>query len=148
MGKWMNPRDISDVTGSTYTFLINGHGPQDDLQLAFQPGSACACVINGSAMTFFNVRILGVPMTVIQADGQMWMAQVDEFQIGVAETYDVIVSPPDGSHAIVPKRWIAVMGVASLRATRATVPLHRRCAKSHDDGRYGHDGTFRHGRER
>jgi CopA family copper-resistance protein len=124
----MNPRDISDVTGSTYTFLINGHGPQDDLQLAFQPGERVRLrVINGSAMTFFNVRIPGVPMTVIQADGQdVDEVQVDEFQIGVAETYDVIVSPPDGSHAIVAEAMDrSGMGVASLtshKGHRATPP--------------------------
>jgi len=113
----MNPRDISDVTGSTYTFMINGHGPQDDLQLAFAPGERVRLrVINGSAMTFFNVRIPGVPMTVIQADGQdVDEVQVDEFQIGVAETYDVIVTPPDGSHAIVAEAMDrSGMGVASL----------------------------------
>ena len=113
----MNPRDISDVTGSTYTFLINGHGPADDLQFAFRAGERVRLrVINGSAMTFFNVRIPGVPMTVIAADGQdVAEVEVDEFQIGVAETYDVIVSPPDGSHAIVAEAMDrSGMGVASL----------------------------------
>ena len=99
----MNPRDISDVTGSTYTYMINGHGPADNLQLAFNRGERIRLrIINGSAMTFFNVRIPGVPMTVIEADGQpVDPVEVDEFQIGVAETYDVIVAPQDGSHAIV-----------------------------------------------
>ena len=113
----MNPRDISDVTGSTYTFLVNGHGPQDDLQFAFVPGERVRLrVINGSAMTFFNLRIPGVPMTVIQADGQdVDEVEVDEFQIGVAETYDVIVSPPAGSHAIVAEAMDrSGMGIASL----------------------------------
>ena len=128
----MNPRDISDVTGSTYTFLINGHGPQDDLQLAFAAGERVRLrIINGSAMTFFNVRIPGVPMTVIQADGQdVDEVQVDEFQIGVAETYDVIVSPPDGSHAIVAEAMDrSGMGVASLtshKGHRATPPPLRK----------------------
>jgi len=113
----MNPRDISDVTGSTYTFLINGHGPADDLQFAFGAGERVRLrIINGSAMTFFNVRIPGVPMTVIAADGRdVAEVEVDEFQIGVAETYDVIVSPPDGSHAIVAEAMDrSGMGVASL----------------------------------
>ncbi len=113
----MNPRDISDVTGSTYTFLVNGHGPQDDLQFAFVPGERVRLrVINGSAMTFFNLRIPGVPMTVIQADGQdVDEVEVDEFQIGVAETYDVIVSPPAGSPAIVAEAMDrSGMGIASL----------------------------------
>ena len=124
----MNPRDISDVTGSTYTFLINGHGQQDNLQLDFKPGERVRLrVINGSAMTFFNVRIPGVPMTVIQADGQdVDPVEVDEFQIGVAETYDVIVTPPDGSHAIVAEAMDrSGMGVASLtshKGHRATPP--------------------------
>ncbi|MEL7680225.1 copper resistance system multicopper oxidase [Citromicrobium bathyomarinum] len=127
----MNPRDISDVTGSTYTFLINGHGPADDLQFAFRAGERVRLrIINGSAMTFFNVRIPGVPMTVIAADGQdVAEVEVDEFQIGVAETYDVIVSPPDGSHAIVAEAMDrSGMGVASLTSHaghRATPPALR-----------------------
>lgn len=116
-GMRMNPRDISDVTGSTYTYMINGHGPADNLQLAFNRGERIRLrVINGSAMTFFNVRIPGVPMTVIEADGQpVDPVEVDEFQIGVAETYDVIVAPQDGSHAIVAEAMDrSGMGVASL----------------------------------
>jgi len=113
----MNPRDIADVSGQTYTYLINGHGPSDDLQLEFKPGERVRLrVINGSAMTFFNVRIPGVPLTVIQTDGQdVDEVEVDEFQIGVAETYDVIVQPRDGSHAIVAEAMDrSGMGVASL----------------------------------
>ena len=113
----MNPRDIADVTGATYTYLINGHGPADDLQLAFARGERVRLrIINGSAMTFFNVRIPGVPMTVIAADGiDVAPVEVDEFQIGVAETYDVIVTPPDGSHALVAEAMDrSGLGVASL----------------------------------
>lgn len=113
----MNPRDISDVSGVTYTYLINGHGPADNLELAFQPGERVRLrVINGSAMTFFNVRLPDVPMTIIQADGQdVDEVEVDEFQIGVAETYDVIVAPPAGSHALVAEAMDrSGMGVASL----------------------------------
>ena len=124
----MNPRDISDVTGSTYTFLVNGHGPADDLQFDFTPGERVRLrIINGSAMTFFNVRIPGVPMTVIAADGQDVIDfTVDEFQIGTAETYDVIVQPGAGSHAIVAEAMDrSGMGIASLtsqRGLRATPP--------------------------
>ncbi|WP_226698759.1 copper resistance system multicopper oxidase [Qipengyuania gaetbuli] len=113
----MNPRDISDVTGATYTFLINGHGPMDGLEYLFTPGERIRLrVINGSAMTFFNIRIPGVPMTVIAADGKdVEEFEVDEFQIGTAETYDVIVTPPDGSHALVAEAMDrSGMGVASL----------------------------------
>ncbi|MBX7528465.1 copper resistance system multicopper oxidase [Qipengyuania vesicularis] len=127
-GMRMNPRDISDVTGSTYTFLINGHGPMDGLEYLFVPGERVRLrVINGSAMTFFNVRIPGVPMTVIAADGQeVSPVEVDEFQIGTAETYDVIVAPPAGSHALVAEAMDrSGMGVASLtshKGHRATPP--------------------------
>jgi len=113
----MNPRDIADVSGSTYTYLINGHGPADNLALEFRPGERVRLrIINGSAMTFFNVRIPGVPMTVIAADGvDVAEVEVDEFQIGTAETYDVIVTPPDGSHALVAEAMDrSGMGVASL----------------------------------
>jgi CopA family copper-resistance protein len=91
----MMPTDIADVTGSTYTYLINGHGPDDGLELAYEPGERIRLrIINGSAMTFFNVRIPGLPLTVIAADGQdVRPVKVDEFQIGNAETYDVIVEP-------------------------------------------------------
>ncbi len=127
-GMRMNPRDISDVTGSTYTFLVNGHGPMDNLEYLFAPGERVRLrVINGSAMTFFNVRIPGVPMTVIAADGMdVAPVEVDEFQIGTAETYDVIVTPPAGSHALVAEAMDrSGMGLASLtsdKGKRATPP--------------------------
>ncbi|HBQ93447.1 MAG TPA: copper resistance system multicopper oxidase, partial [Erythrobacter sp.] len=98
--------------------------PQDDLQFAFVPGERVRLrVINGSAMTFFNLRIPGVPMTVIQADGQdVDEVEVDEFQIGVAETYDVIVSPPAGSHAIVAEAMDrSGMGIASLTSHKGHI---------------------------
>ena len=91
----MDPTDISDVTGSTYTYLINGHGPQENWNGLFASGERVRLrIINASAMTNFNVRIPGLPMMVIQADGQpVQPVEIDEFQIGVAETYDVIVRP-------------------------------------------------------
>ena len=91
----MMPTDIADVTGATYTYLMNGLHPQGNWTGLFQPGERIRLrVINGSAMTYFNVRIPGLPMTVIAADGQyVQPVETDEFQIGVAETYDVIVEP-------------------------------------------------------
>ncbi|MBC7160009.1 MAG: copper resistance system multicopper oxidase [Porphyrobacter sp.] len=127
-GMRMNPRDISDVTGATYAFLVNGHAPADDLELLFRPGERVRLrVINGSAMTFFNLRIPGVPLTVIQADGQdVRDVTVDELQIGVAETYDLIVTPGAGAHTIVAEAIDrSGMGVATLTSTpglRAPVP--------------------------
>jgi len=93
----MSDRDISDVTGYTYTFLINGVPPAVGWLGLFERGD---CVrlrfINSSAMTFFDVRIPGLKMTVVAADGQyIEPVSVDEFRIGVAETYDVLVEPKD-----------------------------------------------------
>ena len=91
----MMPTDIADITGSTYTYLMNGLHPEGNWTGLFKPGERIRLrFINGSAMTYFNVRIPGLAMTVIAADGQyVKPVETDEFQIGVAETYDVIVEP-------------------------------------------------------
>jgi len=124
----MNPRDIADVSAPAYTYLVNGHGPDDGLEFLFQPGERVRLrVINGSAMTFFNLRIPGVPLTVIQADGQdVDDVTVDELQIGVAETYDLAIEPGAGAHTIVAEAMDrSGMGVATLSSqpgARAPVP--------------------------
>lgn len=94
-GMLMDPTDISDVTGSTYEFLINGHGTQENWTGLFTPGERVRLrIINASAMTNFNVRLPGLPMMVVSADGlDVQPIETDEFQIGIAETYDVIVQP-------------------------------------------------------
>ncbi|MGP1353765.1 MAG: copper resistance system multicopper oxidase [Parasphingopyxis sp.] len=94
-GMRMMPSDIADVTGATYTYLVNGHGPQENWTGLFEPGERVRLrIINASAMSIMNVRIPGLPMTVVNADGEnVRPVTVDEFQIGVAETYDVIVTP-------------------------------------------------------
>ena len=91
----MDPTDILDVNGSTYTYLINGHGPAENWTGLFRPGERVRLrIINASAMTIFNIRIPGLPMSVVSADGQnVRPVAVDELQISVAETYDVIVQP-------------------------------------------------------
>lgn len=91
----MSDTDLSDVTGKTYTFLMNGQTPADGWVGQFNKGQKILLrFINGSAMTFFDVRIPGLKMTVVASDGQYVQAvTVDEFRIGVAETYDVIVEP-------------------------------------------------------
>src|SRR3546814_2182856 len=67
----MDPTDISDVTGSTYMYQMNGHGPHDNWTGLFKPGERVRLrFVNASAMTNFNVRLPGLPMTVVQADGQ------------------------------------------------------------------------------
>ena len=93
----MDPTDISDVTGAAYAFLVNGHGPKDNWTALFRPGERVRLrFINSAAMTIFNVRIPGLKLTVVQADGQdVRPVEVDEFQISVAETYDVIVQPAE-----------------------------------------------------
>ena len=91
----MDPTDISDVTGAAYTFLVNGQGPSDNWTALFSPGERVKLrFINAAAQTIFDVRIPGLRMTVVGADGQyVRPVRVDEFQIGNAETYDVIVEP-------------------------------------------------------
>ncbi len=93
----MSQRDLSDVTGYTYTYLMNGQTPADGWMGLFQKGEKVRLrFINGSAMSFFDVRIPGLQMTLVAADGQnVEPVSVDEFRIGVAETYDVIVEPKD-----------------------------------------------------
>jgi CopA family copper-resistance protein len=91
----MSPTDISDVTAAAYTYLINGHSTADNWTGIFNTGERVRLrIINASAMTIFNFRIPGLPMTVVAADGlNVQPVETDEFQIGVAETYDVIVAP-------------------------------------------------------
>lgn len=91
----MNPTDLADVSGETYTYLLNGQPPGQNWTGVFKPGEKIRLrVINGSAMTYFDVRIPGLKMTVIAADGQpVKPVSVDEFRIAVAETYDVLVEP-------------------------------------------------------
>lgn len=93
----MDPTDIADVNGSTYDFLVNGHGPRDNWTALFNPGERVRLrIINASAMSIFNVRIPGLRMTIVQADGlNVRPVDVDEFQIAIAETYDVVVTPTD-----------------------------------------------------
>jgi len=125
----MMPTDIADVSAPLYTYLINGHGPEDGLEFAFNPGERVRLrFINGSAMTFFNVRIPGLPMTVIAADGQdVRPIEVDEFQIGNAETYDVIVEP-SGSDAFaivaeaMDRSGMGIAMLASRAGARSAVP--------------------------
>ena len=91
----MSDRDLSDVTGYTYTYLMNGQSPAGGWAGLFAPGDRVRLrFINGSAMTFFDVRIPGLKMTVVAADGQnIEPVTVEQFRMGVAETYDVIVEP-------------------------------------------------------
>jgi CopA family copper-resistance protein len=93
----MNPTDLADVSGYTYTYLMNGVTPANNWTGVFRRGERVRLrFINGSSMSIFDVRIPGLKLTVIAADGQdVEPVSVDEFRIATAETYDVIVEPND-----------------------------------------------------
>ena len=115
----MSDRDISDVTGSTYTLLMNGQTPADNWTGMFNKGERVLLrIINASAMTLFDFRIPGLKMTVVAADGQyVEPISVDEFRIGVAETYDVLVEPRDDTAYAIFAQAIDRSGYAIGRLT-------------------------------
>ena len=132
----MMPTDIADIGAPTYRFLANGRGPSEGMEYLFRPGERVRLrIINGSSQTFFNVRIPGLSMTVVATDGQaVRPVEVDEFQIGTAETYDVIVEPGAGvgaaaAYSIVAESMersgMALATLASAPGARAVVPALR-----------------------
>jgi CopA family copper-resistance protein len=98
----MNPTDLADVSGATYTYLMNGQAPNSNWTGVFRPGEKIRLrFINGSAMTYFDVRIPGLKMTVVATDGlHVKPVSVDEFRIAVAETFDVIVEPTQEAYCL------------------------------------------------
>ncbi|WP_412070194.1 copper resistance system multicopper oxidase [Rubrivirga sp. IMCC43871] len=98
----MDASDISDITGATYTFLMNGQAPDPGWFGQFRPGERVRIrFVNASAGTFYDVRIPGLPMSVVQVSGQhVQPVAVEEFRIGLAETYDVIVEPGDRAYTL------------------------------------------------
>jgi CopA family copper-resistance protein len=93
----MSPTDILDVSGATYTYLMNGQPPAANWTALFRPGERVRLrFIDAGTMSIFDVRIPGLPMTVVQTDGNdIVPVTVDEFRIGPGETYDVIVQPTE-----------------------------------------------------
>jgi CopA family copper-resistance protein len=93
----MDPTDLADVSGHAYTYLMNGSTPAGNWTGLFRRGERVRLrFINGSSMSFFDVRIPGLKLMVVAADGQdVEPVTVDEFRIGAAEVYDVIVEPKD-----------------------------------------------------
>ena len=93
----MDPTDLADVSGCAYTYLLNGTTPAGNWTGLFRRGERVRLrFINGSSMSFFDVRIPGLKLTVVAADGQdVEPVTVDEFRIGTAEVYDVIVQPEE-----------------------------------------------------
>ena len=124
----MDPTDISDVTAAAYTYLINGHSPAENWTGLFRPGERVRLrLINAAAQTIFNIRIPGLKLIVVATDGiDVRPVEVDELQIGNAETYDLIVVPDDRAYTFVAEGIDrSGMGVATLapRAEmRAEVP--------------------------
>ncbi|MGN9404442.1 copper resistance system multicopper oxidase [Pseudomonas syringae] len=98
----MNPTDLADVSGATYTYLLNGQAPNMNWTGLFRPGEKLRLrFINGSAMTYFDIRIPGLKMTVVASDGQyVNPVEVDELRIAVAETFDVIVEPTAEAYTV------------------------------------------------
>ncbi len=125
----MNATDIADVSGATYTYLMNGQSPAMNWTGLFASGERVRLrFINGSAMTYFDVRIPGLTMTVVAADGQpVFPVAVDEFRIAVAETFDVIIEP-SGADAFtifaqsMDRSGFAAGTLAVRQGTRAPVP--------------------------
>ena len=98
----MDPTDLADVTGATYTYLMNGRPPDTGWTGLFRPGERVRLrFIDAGAMTLFDVRIPGLKMTLVQADGQnVRPVEIEEFRIGPGETYDVIVEPEDRAYTV------------------------------------------------
>lgn len=126
----MTPTDLSDVSG--YTFLINGKTPDQNWTGLFKPGERVRLrFINASSMTFFDVRIPGLKMSVVQADGQnVEPVTVDEFRFGSAETYDVIVEPRDDKTFTlvaepIDRTGFAIGTLAPHEGMKGDMPQHR-----------------------
>jgi CopA family copper-resistance protein len=98
----MDPTDLADVSGYAYTYLLNGNTPAANCTFVFRPGERVRLrLINGSSMSFFDVRIPGLKLTVVAADGQdVEPVTVDELRIGTAEVYDVLVTPGDAAYTV------------------------------------------------
>jgi len=128
----MDPTDNADVTGYTYTYLINGRAPALNWTALFQAGERVRLrFINAGAMTHFDVRIPGLEMTLVQADGQnVHPVAVDEFRIAPAETYDMIVQPPrEEAYTIfaeaMDRSGYAAASLAPREGMRAPIPPRR-----------------------
>jgi CopA family copper-resistance protein len=145
----MDPTDLLDVSGYAYTYLMNGVTPAGNWTALFQRGERVRLrVINGSSMTFFDVRIPGLEMTVVAADGQdIEPVTVEEFRIGAAEVYDVIVEPhEDRAYTIFAQamdRSGYARGTLAPRPglTAETPPLDPRPLLTMQDMGMSHDST-------
>jgi CopA family copper-resistance protein len=156
----MDPADIADVTEAAYRLLINGHSAAENWTGLFRPGERVRLrIINAAAQTIFNVRIPGLPMTVVATDGaNLRPVETDEFQIGNAETYDVIVEPGDSAYTFVAesidRSAMARATLAPRTGMAAAVPALRErptltmrdMGMDHGGGHGGHGGQTHAGR--
>ena len=125
----MMPTDFSDLTGeNTFTYLINGRASDDAWYEKVKAGQAVKLrFINASAQTIFDVRIPGLKMTVVATDGiDVDPVSIDDFRIGVAETFDLIVTPTQEAHTIfaqnVDRTGYVTATLATKDNVRAAVP--------------------------
>jgi len=157
-GMWgrmrMTPSDLSDINAHTYTYLMNGAAPAGNWTGLFRPGEKVLLrFINGAAMTYFDVRIPGLKLTVVAADGQyVHPVTVDEFRIAPAETFDVLVEP-SGQDAFTvfaqdmgrtghARGTLAVRhGLEAPVPSRDPRPLLSMADMGHDMGSHAHAGT-------
>ncbi|TAH33678.1 MAG: copper resistance system multicopper oxidase [Alphaproteobacteria bacterium] len=129
----MSPTDLSDVSG--YTFLMNGKSPDQNWTGIFKPGERVRLrFINASAMSIYDVRIPGLKMTAVQADGQnIEPLKIDEFRFAPAETYDVVVTPEeDKAYTVaaesIDRTGFALGTLATRDGMRDKIPTHRQRA--------------------
>ncbi|MGR9085818.1 MAG: copper resistance system multicopper oxidase [Gammaproteobacteria bacterium] len=122
----MSPTDVSDISGHTYSYLMNGATVKDNWTALFRPGERVRLrFINSGAQTFFDVRIPGLKMTVVQADGQnVEPVEVDEIRMAVSETYDVIVTPTDVAYTVFAQSMDRSGYARGTLATQAGMTAH------------------------
>ncbi|HEX6590511.1 MAG TPA: copper resistance system multicopper oxidase [Moraxellaceae bacterium] len=124
----MTPTDLADVSAATYTYLVNGQTPAGNWTGLFRPGEKIRLrFINAAAMSYFDIRIPGLKMTVVAADGQnVEPVEIEEFRLGVAETLDVIVQPVEPAYTVfaqsMDRSGYARATLATAQGLQALVP--------------------------
>ncbi len=147
----MNPSDLADLSAQTYTYLMNGVTPAGNWTGLFRAGERVRLrLINAGTMTFFDLRIPGLDMTVVTADGQpVRPVTVEELRMGSAECYDVIVTPrEDRAYTVfaqsADRTGYACGTLAPVAGMRAAIPpLDRRPVLTMAD--MGHGDHAAHG---
>ena len=117
----MSPTDLADLSANVLTYLMNGTTPAGNWTGLFRPGERVRLrFINGAASTFYDVRIPGLQLTVVQADGvNVEPVNVDEFRFGPGETYDVLVQPKDDAYTVYAQAMDRTGYARGTLATRA-----------------------------